>query len=444
MPKHLRTIFKNNIKIQKLLSSRQEKKLFEEQDMSIQDVFHLSSIAAIDNFFECAEQAILFFQNEHERHKKPKIKRGEMIKDLITPCSFICISENTQDIEGIYAISREIVGFGSYGRVKIALRIDNPDTKIYTIKIQSIETKNGKSDLLMQKISSIKTEIALGFQQGFFSHRELSRYTGDVNKTTKYYAIAPHAGITLRQWLANCNPSEKERLEVAIKICQRVHKLHEDGYVHRDIKLSNILIDPFTLKITLIDFGFSVPVLEKDAKSDDCAGTLNYLPVCSKNPSSLKSVRQKMQLMTLIELDSFALKRVLAMPFNQLDRKHPFYTAIPSLLPEEAISSLGCYIDTDNENQDSLLKTPLSLMAYLILYQNRIPFPLIPLSLELQQSILAIHLDSSLNDIKIRLSRLTSCLSFLTFNDTDKVAPPHVGLHCLLENQEDYMSELRL
>lgn len=444
MPKHLLTIFENNIKIQKLLSLKKEKKSFQEQDMSIQDAFHLTSTAAIENFFECAEHVIHFFKNEQEQHMKPKIKRGEMINNIIAPCSFICISKNKQDLGGIYAISREIAGFGSYGRVKIGLRIDKPDTKIYTIKIQSVETKNGKNALLMHKISCIKTEIAIGFQQGFFAHRGLSRYKADVNRTKKYYAIAPHAGVTVCQWLTSYNPSENERLEVAIKICQRVHKLHEEGYVHRDIKPSNILIDPATLKITLIDFGFSAPVLDKDSKADNCAGTLNYLPICSKNIISLTCVRQKMQSMTLIELDSFALKRVLAMPFNKLDRKHRFYTETPSLLPEEAISSLGCYIATDNENDDSSLKTPLLLMTYLILYQHQISFPSTFLSLELQQSILSIHLDSNVTDIKMKKSRLTRCLPYLMFNDTDESMPPSMRLNYRVERHGDCLSELCL
>jgi serine/threonine protein kinase len=34
--------------------------------------------------------------------------------------------------------------------------------------------------------------------------------------------------------------------------------MHERGYAHRDLKLDNILMDPVTKKIKLIDFGFSL------------------------------------------------------------------------------------------------------------------------------------------------------------------------------------------
>ena len=39
------------------------------------------------------------------------------------------------------------------------------------------------------------------------------------------------------------------------KVIRALKRLHEDGIVHRDIKLSNILIDPVMQKVQLCDFG---------------------------------------------------------------------------------------------------------------------------------------------------------------------------------------------
>ena len=52
--------------------------------------------------------------------------------------------------------------------------------------------------------------------------------------------------------------------------------MHEKGYAHRDIKLDNILIDPVTKNIKIIDFGFSLMANSLEKITVFC-GTPHYM-----------------------------------------------------------------------------------------------------------------------------------------------------------------------
>lgn len=74
-------------------------------------------------------------------------------------------------------------------------------------------------------------------------------------------------------------PLEKT-LKIAINLAETLSALHSKGVMHKDIKPSNIIIEPDTLSVKLIDFGLSSFFLEE--RSDNLAlkeigGTLNYI-----------------------------------------------------------------------------------------------------------------------------------------------------------------------
>jgi serine/threonine protein kinase len=52
--------------------------------------------------------------------------------------------------------------------------------------------------------------------------------------------------------------------------------MHRKGYVHRDLKLDNILIDPSTKNIKIIDFGFSLKAAVGEKLNVYC-GTPHYM-----------------------------------------------------------------------------------------------------------------------------------------------------------------------
>jgi len=52
--------------------------------------------------------------------------------------------------------------------------------------------------------------------------------------------------------------------------------MHSKGYAHRDLKLDNILMDPSTKQIKIIDFGFSLKASKDDRLNVYC-GTPHYM-----------------------------------------------------------------------------------------------------------------------------------------------------------------------
>ena len=70
-----------------------------------------------------------------------------------------------------------------------------------------------------------------------------------------------------------------ENAAVAIfsQIFKCAEKLHDGGIVHRDFKDENILINPETLEIKVIDFGCAEKIKENEALKT-ASGTLEYFP----------------------------------------------------------------------------------------------------------------------------------------------------------------------
>lgn len=60
------------------------------------------------------------------------------------------------------------------------------------------------------------------------------------------------------------------------QVVEGIAYMHKKGYVHRDLKLDNILIDPTTKTVKIIDFGFSLKSSSAEKLSVYC-GTPHYM-----------------------------------------------------------------------------------------------------------------------------------------------------------------------
>lgn len=68
--------------------------------------------------------------------------------------------------------------------------------------------------------------------------------------------------------------------KIFVQIVEILYYLEKSNIVHRDIKLENLIIDPNTLKIKLIDFGFGKvfqQIFIFQEKMDLVCGTLEYM-----------------------------------------------------------------------------------------------------------------------------------------------------------------------
>jgi calcium-dependent protein kinase len=57
---------------------------------------------------------------------------------------------------------------------------------------------------------------------------------------------------------------EEKTIKILQQICSTINYLHSIHICHRDIKLDNIMVNPDTLEIKLIDFGFSTKFSDRE------------------------------------------------------------------------------------------------------------------------------------------------------------------------------------
>ncbi len=80
---------------------------------------------------------------------------------------------------------------------------------------------------------------------------------GTINGGRPYFVMELVKGIPITRFCDDRRLSTRERLELAIPVCQAVQHAHQKGVIHRDIKPSNVLIALYDGKPVpkVIDFG---------------------------------------------------------------------------------------------------------------------------------------------------------------------------------------------
>ncbi|MFA6972973.1 MAG: AAA family ATPase, partial [Gallionella sp.] len=87
-------------------------------------------------------------------------------------------------------------------------------------------------------------------------------------------------GITLRMLIAQNTLSIEDKLRIALRISEILGYIHSDGIIHKDINPNNILINPQTSEIRIIDFGNAAQLAHEDQHlihPDHLDGTLAYI-----------------------------------------------------------------------------------------------------------------------------------------------------------------------
>lgn len=93
-----------------------------------------------------------------------------------------------------------------------------------------------------------------------------------------YYAMELIEGVSLEEYIRRYDLSQRQITEMMSTICSAVSHAHQHGVIHRDIKLSNILITKDSLP-HLVDFGLAVNIVETDlSKSVSLTGEVTGTP----------------------------------------------------------------------------------------------------------------------------------------------------------------------
>lgn len=136
----------------------------------------------------------------------------------------------------------------------------NPNTMIY----QATHEKDKRSFFLktqtsdypsMQELANLKHEYSLlktlshsGIIQAF----DLMKVHNRLVLVLEYFPA-----ISLKEWLKGKSIPLKSFYAIALQLTDILTYLHSQKIIHKDIKPANILIDPETLHVTLIDLGLS-------------------------------------------------------------------------------------------------------------------------------------------------------------------------------------------
>lgn len=84
-------------------------------------------------------------------------------------------------------------------------------------------------------------------------------------------------GITLYNMICVYDISKQQILSIAYNIITVIAFIHSENIVFRDLKPDNIMVNPITLKICLIDFGLAHQFTNQDVKITGMCGTPGYM-----------------------------------------------------------------------------------------------------------------------------------------------------------------------
>ena len=102
-----------------------------------------------------------------------------------------------------------------------------------------------------------------------------TRYEGRYAIVLEYFE-----GLTLNHYFKGARRNIDEFLSIAIKIAGILKQVHQNGIIHKDINGANILVNPTTHEIRLIDFGISSRLklrVESQINPERLEGTLAYI-----------------------------------------------------------------------------------------------------------------------------------------------------------------------
>lgn len=152
-----------------------------------------------------------------------------------------------EDIHNYYVLEDDI-GWGKFGIVKNAYSINSPNYEV-AVKIINMKLIQKKYHYLAQEIVSLKR----------VDHPNIVKILEIYKTSDKIYIVMEKVkGKDLLDFLFGIHTlTEFQAATIVKQILKALSHLNWLNLWHRDIKLENIMIDPETLRIKLIDFGFS-------------------------------------------------------------------------------------------------------------------------------------------------------------------------------------------
>jgi len=151
----------------------------------------------------------------------------------------------------LFRISSQLVGKGSYSAIWVAQSLMDSSLKV-AVKVSK---KTGQR-------AKLNYESAMGSLR-MLQHPNIIRLFFAQETALGYYEFMEHLEKPTMTLTALLERAEQSIPTVVIspivsQLASALAHMHERGVGHRDVKPDNIMINPQTLHVTLIDFGFAM------------------------------------------------------------------------------------------------------------------------------------------------------------------------------------------
>jgi len=153
--------------------------------------------------------------------------------------------------------------------------------KLYRISVTLGSGRSGTVKLLFDKNANIFTIKRITFnpykgcptEESTILHM-LNKFYGDGMRATisikddvpdgdyKYYMVMQYEkGTTLNKFLKTAQQlNDTKKCQIALNFINALNELHQHGIIHSDLHEENIIVNPRTLEIAIVDFGLCIKV----------------------------------------------------------------------------------------------------------------------------------------------------------------------------------------
>ncbi len=179
--------------------------------------------------------------------------------------SFVALTKGTE--VGHYKIVEKI-GAGGMGEVYLAE--DSKLKRHVALKFMPLQYMN--DDALRQRFTREARSVAALSHPNVVTIHEVDEFNG-----RPFFAMEHVEGESLRKIIKKGKLNTDEAVNYTMQICEGLHKAHESGIIHRDIKPGNIIIDADN-RARILDFGLAMVTGEdKLTKTGSTLGTVGYM-----------------------------------------------------------------------------------------------------------------------------------------------------------------------
>lgn len=170
----------------------------------------------------------------------------------------------------------------------------------------------------------------------------IAAYGLEKYQNTLALVLEDFGGVSLNLWIDNRKLTLKEFLKLAIEITKSLGAIHTANVIHKDINPSNIVFNPETGQLKIVDFGISTLVSKKNPtipRPNVIEGTLAYL-----SPEQTGRINRSLDYRT----DFYSLGATF---YKLLTQRLPFDT-------NDAMELVHCHLAKEPISPHILMRSP--------------------------------------------------------------------------------------